>query len=114
MNRTDSEIEGYVKEELQWSPDLDSGDVAVSVKQGVVTLTGFVRSYLDKYEAEAAAKRVAGVTAVANDIEVRLPSVDQRPDCVPREPVRQIGRRCSTEAPRFLALRLILDLPSSA
>jgi osmotically-inducible protein OsmY len=80
MMRTDSEIEGYVKEELQWSPDLDSGDVAVSVKQGVVTLTGFVRSYLDKYEAEAAAKRVAGVTAVANDIEVRLPGVDQRPD----------------------------------
>src|ERR1700730_16941619 len=80
MNRTDSEIEGYVKEELQWSPDLDSTDVAVSVKQGVVTLTGFVHSYLDKYEAEAAAKRVAGVTAVANDIEVRLPSVDQRPD----------------------------------
>ena len=61
-------------------PDLDSRDVAVSVKQGVVTLTGFVRSYLDKYEAEAAAKRVAGVTAVANDIEVRLPGVDQRPD----------------------------------
>jgi osmotically-inducible protein OsmY len=80
MNRTDSEIEGYVKEELQWSPDLDSADVAVSVKQGVVALTGFVHSYLDKYEAEAAAKRVAGVTAVANDIEVRLPSVDQRPD----------------------------------
>jgi hypothetical protein len=80
MNRTDREIEGYVKDELQWSPDLDSGDVAVSVKQGVITLTGFVRSYLDKYEAEAAAKRVAGVTAVANDIEVRLPGVDQRPD----------------------------------
>src|ERR1700732_42030 len=80
MNRTDNEIEGYVKDELQWSPDLDSRDVAVSVKQGVVTLTGFVRSYLDKYEAEAAAKRVAGVTAVANDIEVRLPGVDQRPD----------------------------------
>jgi len=80
MNRTDSEIEGYVKDELQWSPDLDSGDIAVSVKQGVVTLTGFVRSYLDKYEAEEAAKRVAGVTAVANDIEVRLPGVDQRPD----------------------------------
>ena len=83
MNRTDSEIEGYVKEELQWSPDLDSADVAVSVKQGVVALTGFVHSYLsylNKYEAEAAAKRVAGVTAVANDIEVRLPSVDQRSD----------------------------------
>ena len=50
------------------------------MKNGVVTLAGFVKSYTDKYEAEAAAKRVAGVTAVANDIEVRMPSVDERPD----------------------------------
>ncbi len=78
--RSDSEIERDVKEELQWNPDLDATDIAVSVKKGVVTLTGFSRSYLDKYEAEMAAKRVAGVAGVANDIEVRLPSVDQRPD----------------------------------
>jgi osmotically-inducible protein OsmY len=39
-----------------------------------------VRSYTDKYEAEAAAKRVAGVVGVANDLEVRMPSVDERPD----------------------------------
>jgi len=45
-----------------------------------VTLTGFVRSYSQRYAAENDAKRVAGVAAVANDIEVRLPSVDQRPD----------------------------------
>jgi osmotically-inducible protein OsmY len=43
-------------------------------------LAGFTRSYTDKLEAEAAAKRVAGVVAVANDIEVRIPSVDERPD----------------------------------
>jgi osmotically-inducible protein OsmY len=78
--RSDSEIERDVKEELQWDPDLDASDIAVSVKDGVVTLTGFVKSYADKYEAEAAAKRVAGVVAVANDLEVRLPSVDERPD----------------------------------
>jgi osmotically-inducible protein OsmY len=78
--RSDSEIERDVKEELQWDPDLDATDIAVSVKKGVVTLTGFARSYLDKYEAEMAAKRVTGVAGVANDIEVRLPSVDQRPD----------------------------------
>jgi osmotically-inducible protein OsmY len=69
-----------VREELEWNPDLDATDIAVSVKQGVVTLTGFVKSYTDKYEAEAATKRVAGVVGVANDIEVRMPSVDQRPD----------------------------------
>jgi len=78
--RSDSEIERDVKDELEWSPDLDPTDIAVSVRKGVVTLTGFVRSFTDKYEAEAAAKRVAGVVGVANDIEVRMPSVDERPD----------------------------------
>jgi osmotically-inducible protein OsmY len=78
--KSDSEIERDVKEELQWDPDLDATDIAASVKKGVVTLTGFVKSYTDKYEAEAAAKRVAGVSGVANDLEVRMPSVDERPD----------------------------------
>ena len=78
--RSDSDIERDVKDELQWDPDLDATDIAVSVKGGVVTLAGFVKSYTDKYQAEAAAKRVAGVRAVANDIEVRMPSVDERPD----------------------------------
>ncbi len=78
--RSDSEIERDVKDEFSWDPDLDATDIAVSVKKGVVTLTGFVKSFTDKYEAEAAAKRVAGVVGVANDIEVRMPSVDERPD----------------------------------
>jgi len=78
--RSDNEIERDVKAELEWDPDLDATDIAVSVKKGVVTLTGFVKSYLDKYEAEAAVKRVAGVVGVANDLEVRVPHVDERPD----------------------------------
>jgi osmotically-inducible protein OsmY len=78
--KSDSEIERDVKDELTWDPDLYATDIAVSVKNGVVTLTGFAKSFSDKYEAEAAAKRVAGVVAVANDIEVRIPSVDARPD----------------------------------
>jgi osmotically-inducible protein OsmY len=69
-----------VKDELQWDPDTDATDIAVSVKGGVVTLAGYVKSYSDKYEAEAAAKRIAGVRGVANDLEIRLPSVDERPD----------------------------------
>jgi osmotically-inducible protein OsmY len=52
----------------------------VAVKNGVVTLTGFVRSYSQKRQAEADAKRVAGVLGLANDIEVRLPVVSRRPD----------------------------------
>jgi osmotically-inducible protein OsmY len=78
--KSDEEIERDVREELQWDPDLDDTDIAVSAKNGVVTLAGFVRSYSDRLEAEAATKRVAGVLAVANDIEVRLPAIDQRPD----------------------------------
>jgi osmotically-inducible protein OsmY len=78
--KSDSEIERDVRDELKWDPDLDAEDIAVSVKNGVVTLAGFARSYSDRLEAEAAAKRVAGVLAVANDIEVRLPAIDQRPD----------------------------------
>src|ERR1700704_1270065 len=78
--RSDSEIERDVREELKWDPDLDASDIAVSVKDGVVTLAGFVKNYTDRLETEQAAKRVAGVRAVANDIEVRLPAIDQRPD----------------------------------
>ena len=78
--KSDSEIERDVRDELEWDPDLDATDIAVSVKNNVVTLAGFVKSYTDKYEAETAAKRVAGVRAVANDLEVRMPSVDERPD----------------------------------
>jgi osmotically-inducible protein OsmY len=78
--RSDREIERDVREELNWDPDLDAEDIAISVKDGVVTLAGFTKSYSDRLEAEHAAKRVAGVHAIANDIEVRLPSIDQRPD----------------------------------
>src|SRR3982074_2669106 len=78
--KSDSEIERDVREELKWHPYLDATDIAVSVKNGVVTLAGFTKSYTDRLEAELAAKRVAGVHAVANDIEVRLPAIDHTPD----------------------------------
>jgi len=78
--RTDSEIKRDVEDEIRWNPDIDATDIAVTVKSAVVTLTGFVHSYSDKLQAEADAKRIAGVAGVANDIEVRLPSSDVRPD----------------------------------
>src|SRR4030095_5486793 len=63
----------------------------VAVKNGVVTLSGFVRSYTQKYQAERDAKRVQGVMAVANDIEVRLPAIHQKPDPeIAREAVAEI------------------------
>jgi len=91
---TDIEIERDVKAELQWDPRVDATDIAVSVRDGVVTLAGFVRQYGDKYAAETATKRVAGVVAVANDIEVRLPTKDQRPDpAIARDAVAAIKSR---------------------
>lgn len=78
--RSDSDIKQDVEDEIRWTPNIDPTDIAVAVKNGVVTLTGFVRSYGQKYEAEKAAKRVAGVVGLANDLEVRLPGVDERPD----------------------------------
>jgi osmotically-inducible protein OsmY len=78
--KSDTEIENDVKAELRWSPDVDETDVAVNVAGGVVALTGFVHSLFEKFRAEAAAKRVAGVSAIANDIQVRVPLGDGRTD----------------------------------
>ncbi len=78
--RLDSDIKRDVEDELRWDPDIDATDVGVSVQSGVVTLIGFVRSYAQKTQAERDAKRVAGVVGVANDLEVRLPVLDERPD----------------------------------
>ena len=78
--RLDSDIRRDIEDELRWDPDIDATDIAVAVNNGVVALTGFVRSYSQRTQAERDAKRVAGVVGVANDIEVRLPVIDQRPD----------------------------------
>ena len=78
--RSDSDIKRDVEEELRWDPSIHTTDIAVAVKNGVVTLAGFVRNYMDKFQAEATAKRVAGVAGLANDLEVGLSRADQRPD----------------------------------
>src|ERR1700724_1273858 len=80
MIRTDSEIKRDVEEELKYDAGVDSSDIGVAVKNGVVSLTGFVPSYSQKLQAEMDAKRLSGVMAVANDLEVRLASADSRPD----------------------------------
>jgi osmotically-inducible protein OsmY len=78
--RSDSELKQDVEEELRADSRIDSSDIAVTVKDGVVMLAGFVRRYRQKRLSEAAAKRISGVSAVANDIDVRLPLIHQRPD----------------------------------
>src|SRR6202163_997949 len=77
---TDEEIQKDVLAELKWDAQVQPNEVGVSVKDGVVTLTGWVDSYLKRWEAEDAAQRVRGVKAVANDIAVRLISTDERTD----------------------------------
>jgi len=72
---TDTEIEHSVRSELHWSPHLGTGDVAVRVQDGVVTLTGFARDGCESEEIEDITKRVTGVSAVANDLEVRRPGM---------------------------------------
>lgn len=77
---SDSEIKRNVEAELQWDPNVKSTDIAVACKSGVVALSGYVSNFMQKFQAETDAKRITGVVGVANDIEVRLPSVDQKSD----------------------------------
>ena len=78
--KSDEDVRDDVESELRWEPGLDATDIVVAVRDGAVTLTGFVRSFNEKWEAEDVAKRVSGVLGVANDLDVRLPSISQRPD----------------------------------
>jgi osmotically-inducible protein OsmY len=78
--RTDEQIQQDVLEELKWDTRLHPNEIGVVVQDGIVTLTGWVDSYLKKIAAEEAAHRVRGVKAVANDIEVRLPTSSERTD----------------------------------
>jgi len=77
---TDEQIQKDVLAELKWDARVMPNEIGVSVKDGIVTLTGWVDSYTKKWAAEEAAHRVRGVKAVANDIEVRLPSSAERTD----------------------------------
>jgi osmotically-inducible protein OsmY len=77
---TDENTQRNVLEELKWDIRVRPNEIGVVVKDGIVTLTGWVDSYLKKPAAEEDAHRVLGVKAVANDIEVRLPGFAERTD----------------------------------
>jgi osmotically-inducible protein OsmY len=78
--KSDFQLQSDVENELTWQPYLNSAHIGVAAKDGVVTLTGQVEHYAQKADAEEAAKRVYGVKAVANDIEIRVPDSDRRTD----------------------------------
>jgi osmotically-inducible protein OsmY len=95
QTRTDDSIRSDVLFELKWDPKISSSsDIAVAVKEGVVTLSGFVHSYWDKDAAEKAVKRVYGVRGVANDIEVKLASTRTDPE-IAREAVHELESHIS-------------------
>jgi osmotically-inducible protein OsmY len=78
--KTDQEIQKDVSEELKWEPSVNATHIGVEVRDGVVTLAGHVESYTEKWHAERAAQRVAGVKALAVEMEVKLPGSAQRND----------------------------------
>lgn len=78
--KTDTELQKDVLAELQWEPAVHAAQIGVEARSGVVTLAGEVGSYVEKLQAERAAQRVAGVRAVAIELQVRLPAFGQRTD----------------------------------
>jgi osmotically-inducible protein OsmY len=80
QTRTDEQIKADIEAELKWDARVNPNEIGVAVKDGVITLTGWVDSYIKKWSAEEAALRVRGVKAIANEIEVKLPSSSERTD----------------------------------
>ena len=78
--KNDIEIQNDVMDELKWEPFLNASEIGVAVKNGIVTLSGQVDTYLKKIEAEKATKRVAGVKAVAEDIQVGISPAYRKTD----------------------------------
>jgi osmotically-inducible protein OsmY len=79
-NSNDTNLQHNVQAELEWDPSIDASRIGVAAQDGVVTLTGTVPSFADKMIAERVTKRVYGVKAVANDIEVHIPNTSARTD----------------------------------
>jgi len=70
----DKQLKQAVLDELQWDPSVNAAHISVSAKDGIISLTGYVETFSEKYAAERAARRVGKVKAVAEEIEVRLPA----------------------------------------
>jgi osmotically-inducible protein OsmY len=78
--KSDTNLRLDVESELRWDPSLDEKGILVAVDTGVVTLQGSVPHFSDRWTAEEVTKRVAGVRAIANDIEVKIPKPGERSD----------------------------------
>jgi osmotically-inducible protein OsmY len=78
--KTDSQLQKDVGEELKWEPQVTASQIGVEVKDGVVTLSGEVSSFAEKWNAERAAQRVSGVNALAVDLKVKISGLGARTD----------------------------------
>ena len=78
--KTDSQIQKDVMAQLKWEPFLNASEIGVAVKNGIVTLSGKVDSYLKKLAAEDAAKKISGVKAIAEDIQIGVSPGDKKTD----------------------------------
>ena len=78
--KTDQQLKSDVESELAWQPAVTAAHIGVSVNEGIVTLSGHVPTYAEKYSAEKATKRVFGIKAVANELDVKLPNGGKRTD----------------------------------
>jgi osmotically-inducible protein OsmY len=101
--RSDSTIRDDVQFEIKWDPKITSSDIGVAAKDGVVTLTGYVSSYWEKDAAEKAAKRVYGVRAVANDLQIRLTYSRTDPE-IARDCVHELESHVSIPSEKIKAI----------
>jgi osmotically-inducible protein OsmY len=101
QNESDSQIRAIVATQIDWEPEIISRDISIAVREGVVTLTGFVHSNHEKVVAERAAISVYGVKGVANDVQV---SHDRRTDPeIARDVVRALDGNGALPNDRFTA-----------
>ena len=78
--KTDTQLQSDVMAELKWDPSFNAAEIGVEVKNGVVTLSGHVDKYAEKWAAEKAAQKVTGVKALAVELNVTLPESSNRSD----------------------------------
>jgi osmotically-inducible protein OsmY len=97
--KSDHNLRQDIEQELEEDPRVDAREIGVAVKEGIVTLSGHVSSYAERWAAQDAARSIDGVKALANEIEVKLPQGGERSDT-------EIAQSAMT------ALRLNISVPA--
>ena len=80
MKKSDTQLQQDVLAELKWEPSINAAQIGVEVKDGIVTLAGHVNTYAEKCNAERATQRVAGVKALAVEMDVKIEGMNNRTD----------------------------------